>query len=66
MVSMSATTSPILSGPTNAGTHNSSTAQRSWRPSLYLQIIRTWRVAEIEFHSRLARFVISINGVMRC
>jgi len=64
MVSMSSTTSRISSGPTKAGTHNSSMAQRSWRRSLYLLIIRTWRVAEIEFQRRLARFVIS-NKVLR-
>jgi len=63
---MSSTTSPISSGPTKAGTHNSSTALRSWRSSLYLLIIRTWRVAEIEFQFLLARFVISNKGVMRC
>jgi len=56
---MSTTISAIPSGPTNAGTHYSSTAQRSWRGSLYFRMIRTWRVGEIEFQNRLARFVIS-------
>jgi len=64
MVLMSCTTSPISLGPTNAGTHNSSTAQRSWRRSLYLPIIRTWQVAEIEVQCHLAQFVISNKGVM--
>jgi len=66
MVSMSSTSSPISSGPMKAGTHNSSMTQRSWRHSLYLLILLTWRVAEIEFQCRLARFVISNKGVMRC
>jgi len=56
---MSSTKSPISSGPTNAGTHNSSTAQRSWRRSLYFWMIQAWQVGEIEFQCRLARFVIS-------
>ena len=59
IVSMSSTKSPISSGPTNAGTHNSSTAQRGWRRSLYFQMIPAWRVGEIEFQCHLARFVIS-------
>jgi len=62
---MSFTPSPISSGPTKAGTHNSSTAQRSWRRCLYLLIIRSWRVDEMEFQCCLARFVISNTGVMR-
>jgi len=57
--SMSSTKSPISSGPTNAGTHNSSTAQRSWRRSLYFRMIPAWQVGEIEFQCRLARIVIS-------
>jgi len=56
---MSSTKSPISSGQTNGGTHNSSTAQRSWRRSLYFRMIPAWRVGEIEFQCRLARFVIS-------
>ena len=56
---MSSTKSPISSGPTNAGTHNSSTAQRSWRRSLYFWMIQAWQVGEIEIQCRLARFVIS-------
>jgi len=56
---MSSTKSPISSVPTNAGTLYSSTAQRSWRHSMYFRKIRTWWVAEIEFQWRLAAFVIS-------
>jgi len=56
---MSSTKSPISSGPTNAGTNNSSTAQRCWRRSQYFQMIWAWRVGEIEFECHLARFVIS-------
>jgi len=41
MVSMSSTPSPIPSGLTKAGTHNSSTAETSWRRSMYLLIIRS-------------------------
>jgi len=63
---MSSTLSPISSGPTKAGTHNSSTAQRSWRHSLYLLIIHSWPVDEMQFQCSLARFVISNTGVMRC
>jgi len=63
---MSSTQSPNWSGPTKAGTHNSSTVQRSWRRSLYLLIIRSWRADEMEFQCRLARFVISNKCVMRC
>jgi len=59
IVSMSSTKSPISSGPTNAGTNNSSTVQRSWRRSLYFRIIPAWRGGEIEFQCHLARFVIS-------
>jgi len=66
MVSMSYTPSPITPGPTKAGTHNSSMAQRSWRHFWYLPIIRTWQVDEIEFECRLARFVTSNKHVMRC
>jgi len=58
-VTMSSTKSPTSSGPTNAGTQNSSTAQRSWRSSLFFRIIPAWQVGEIEFQCRLARFVIS-------
>jgi len=58
IVSMSSTKSPIPSGPTNAGTHNSSTAQRSWWRSLFFRMIPAWQVGEIEFQCRLARFVI--------
>jgi len=56
---MSSTQSLISSGPTDTGTHNSSTAQRSWRRSLYFRMIPAWRVGEIEFQCRLAQFVIS-------
>jgi len=56
---MSSTKSPISSGLTNAGTHNSSMVQRSWRRFLYFRMIQAWRVGEIEFQCRLARFVIS-------
>jgi len=58
---MSPTKSPISSGPTNTGTHNSSMAQRSWRHSLDFQIIPAWRMGEIEFQCHLTRFVISIR-----
>jgi len=56
---MSCTKSPIPSGSTNAETHNSSTAQRSWRRPLYFWMIWVWQVGEIEFQCHLARFVIS-------
>jgi len=56
---MSSTKSPISSGPTYAGAHNSSTVQRSWRCLLYFQMIRARRGCEIEFQCRLAQFVIS-------
>jgi hypothetical protein len=56
---MSPTKSPISSGPTNPGPHNSSTAQRSWRCYLYFEMSPAWWVVEIEFQTRLARFVIS-------
>jgi hypothetical protein len=66
MVSMSSSTSRISSGPTNVGTHKSSTAQGSWRRFLDLLIIRSWRVAQIDFQCRLAQFRISNKGVLRC
>jgi hypothetical protein len=66
MVSMSSRLYPISSGPTKAGTHNSSMAQRSWRCSFYLVSIRSRRVDEMEFQCRLAHFVISNTGEMRC
>jgi len=56
---MSSTKSPIASGPPNAGTHNSSMAQGSWRFSLYCRMIRAWRVGEVEFQCRLDQCVIS-------
>ena len=56
---MLSTKSPISSGLTHAGIHNSWTVQRSWRRSLYFRMIRAWRVGEIEFQCCLARFVIS-------
>ena len=59
IVSMSSTKSPISSGPTNSETHNSSTAQRCWRRSLYFRMIQVWWVGEIEFQQHLAWFVIS-------
>ena len=43
---------------------NWSTLQRSWRHSLYLRIIHTGWVAEIEVLYRLPRFGISNKGVM--
>jgi hypothetical protein len=49
-----------------AGTHYWSTVPRSYRRSVYLLIIRTWQVVEIELQWRSARFVISNKGVMRC
>jgi len=66
MVLMSSTTSSIPSGPTKAGTHNSSTAERIGKFSWDLLIIRFWQVDEMEFQCRLARFVISNKCVMRC
>ena len=62
---MSSSKSPIPSGPTNAGTHNASTAQRSWSHSLYFRMIRAWRVGEIEFQCHLALFVISTRLELR-
>jgi len=56
---MSSTQSPILSGPTNVGIHNSSTAHKSWRHSLYFRMIRAWWLGEIEFQRCLVWFVIS-------
>ena len=56
---MSSTKSPISSAPTNAGTHDSSTALRSWRHSLYSQMIPAWQVHEIELQCCWAWFVIS-------
>jgi len=66
MVSISSTTSPIPAGQWKAGTHNSSMAQRSWRRSLYLLMIHSGGVDEMEFQCCLAQFVISNKGVMRC
>jgi hypothetical protein len=65
-VSMSSTTSPISSGPTKAGTYNSSTARQTKRRFLYLPFICTWQVDEMEIQFCLAQFVISNTGVMRC
>ena len=62
---MSSTPSSISSGPTKAGTHHSSMAQITWRCSLFLLIICTWQVAEIEFQCHLAWFVISNTSAMR-
>jgi len=62
---MSSTKSPISSGLTNAGTHNSSTSQRSWSRTLYFRLIRAWRVGEIEFQCPLARFLISKRFELR-
>jgi hypothetical protein len=62
---MSSTTSPIPSGPTNAETHNSSTAQKSWRHPLYFSRIQAWRVCKIEFQCCLARFVLSKRFELR-
>jgi len=56
---MSSTKSPILSGPINADTYNSSIGHRSLRRSWYFQISRAWRVVEIEFQCCFASFVIS-------
>jgi hypothetical protein len=54
MVSMSTSTSPISSGPTNTGTQNSSMAQCISRHSFHLLIIHTWRVADSEFQCHFA------------
>jgi len=62
---MSSTRSPISSGPTNAGTHNSSMSQRSWRHCLYFQMIRARRVGEIECQCHLPRFGISKRMELR-
>jgi len=56
---MSSTKSPISSGPTNAGTRNSSMAQKSWRLLLYFRMIWFWQMGEIAVQCRLAWFVIS-------
>jgi len=56
---MSSNNSPIWSGLTNVGTHNSPKAQRSWRCSFHFRTIRAWQVGENEFLCCLARFVIS-------
>jgi len=56
---MSSTKSRISSGPTKAGTHHSSKAQRSRRRSLYFGMNLACRVGEIVFQCRLAPVVIS-------
>jgi len=56
---MSSTKSLISLRSTNAGTHNSWTSLRSWRCSLYFQMIRAWQVGDIEFQCCLTRFLIS-------
>jgi len=56
---MSSTESPTSSWPTNAATHNSAAVQRSWRHALYFRMIWAGRMGQIEFHCRLAQFVIS-------
>jgi len=65
MVSMSSITSPISSGPIQAGSHNSALAQRICRYSLFLLMIGTWWVPEIKVQCHFEWFLISNKHVIR-